>query len=71
MAINEREKRFAKLMKWHHGHIGLYHKVAKKMGLSPSYVSLVANGARQNEKITQTLANELERLVRATPGRRP
>ena len=59
--------RFAELLKWHQRHIGLYARVAAKTGVSASYVSLIASGLRQNEEVSEALAEELEGLLRVAP----
>jgi hypothetical protein len=46
----------------HKLHLGLYARVAKKAKSSASYVSLIANGRRQNERIVQLLTAELQRI---------
>jgi len=56
-------KRLGALLQWHQGHLGLYARVATKTGMTTGYVSLVARGFRQNEKIAVALSKELERLL--------
>ena len=46
----------------HKRHLGLYARVADELGVSPSYVSLVANGMRQSEKIRRALVTEIARI---------
>jgi hypothetical protein len=41
---------------------GLFARVAKKLGIDPSYVSRVAHGHRKNEKISQALNAELKKV---------
>lgn len=42
---------------------GLYTRVARQMGVHPSYVSRVARGERRSERISRALAGELTRFV--------
>jgi transcriptional regulator with XRE-family HTH domain len=42
---------------------GLFARVAKKLGVDPSYVSRVANGSRHSKKITVAIEAELTRIV--------
>jgi len=51
-----------KLIECHRQHLGLYKKVANILGISPGYVSLVANGKRENEKIMAELIRQLIKL---------
>ena len=46
----------------HKLHLGLYARVAKKAKSSASYVSLIANGRRRNDRIAQLLTAELYRI---------
>jgi transcriptional regulator with XRE-family HTH domain len=41
---------------------GLYSRVAKKLGVDPSYVSRVARGERHNAEVEQALVQEVQRL---------
>jgi hypothetical protein len=41
---------------------GLYARVARQLGLDPSYVSRVANGKRQNKAVSLTIEGELSKL---------
>ena len=41
---------------------GLYTRIAKRLGLDPSYVSRVARGERRSVKIESTLKAELARI---------
>ena len=50
------------LLRIHKRHLGLYARVAEELGVSPSYVSLVANGMRQSEKIRRTLLAEIAKI---------
>jgi transcriptional regulator with XRE-family HTH domain len=40
---------------------GLFARVARKLRIDPSYVSRVANGKRNNERISQSIAAELSK----------
>ena len=44
---------------------GLFARIAKKLKVSPSYVSRVANGERRNENISQALDEELGKIYAA------
>ena len=46
----------------HKLHLGLYARVATQLGVSPSYVSLVANGIRRSDKIRRVLVQEISRI---------
>jgi DNA-binding transcriptional regulator YdaS (Cro superfamily) len=46
----------------HKLHLGLYARVAGRLGISPSYVSLVANGVRQSEKVHNAIVKEIARI---------
>ena len=50
------------LLLLHKRHLGVYQRVAKDLGVDPSYVSRVANGARNSEKIKRALLAELSRI---------
>jgi hypothetical protein len=41
---------------------GLYSRVAKQLGVDPSYVSRVARGQRRNSDIENALVREVQRL---------
>jgi transcriptional regulator with XRE-family HTH domain len=41
---------------------GLYNRVAKELGVDPSYVSRIARGERFNQEVEAALLKELERL---------
>jgi hypothetical protein len=43
-------------------HRGLYARVAKALGLDPSYVSRVANGKRRCERVRQAIEDELMKM---------
>jgi hypothetical protein len=50
------------LLAAHKLHDGVYRRVAKKLGIDPSYVSLVATGKRQGETVRRTLLDELHKI---------
>ena len=50
------------LLRIHKLHLGLYARVATDLGVSPSYVSLVANGVRRSEKIERVLIQEIAKI---------
>jgi hypothetical protein len=51
-----------RLLELHRRHLGLYKKVADSVMVSPSYVSLVANGTRKSDKIMAALLRELRKI---------
>jgi transcriptional regulator with XRE-family HTH domain len=51
-----------RLLKVHKLHLGLYARVAEDLGVSPSYVSLVANGMRRSERIRRVLVQEIAKV---------
>jgi hypothetical protein len=52
----------AHLLRIHKQHLGLYARVATELDVSPSYVSLVANGIRRSDKIHRVLIQEIARI---------
>lgn len=42
---------------------GLYARVARQLGVDPSYVSRVARGERRSEEISRALEQEMERIL--------
>lgn len=50
------------LLRIHKLHLGLYARVADDLGVSPSYVSLVANGMRQSDRIRRVLAQHIAKI---------
>jgi len=52
----------AHLLRIHKLHLGLYARVADDLGVSPSYVSLVANGMRHSDKIRRVLAQHIAKI---------
>ena len=41
---------------------GIYSRVAKELGIDPSYVSRVARGERQSAKVEAALLKEIRRI---------
>lgn len=56
------------LLRWHKLHVGVYARVARRLGVDPSYVSRVANGERQSDIVEQTLLREIVSIQRRWPG---
>jgi hypothetical protein len=52
------------LLKAHRLHIGVYRRVAHKLGVNPSYVSRVASGTRKNLAVRRALLDELRKIQR-------
>ena len=52
-------KRAEALLDRHRLHLGLYRRVAERLGVDASYVSKVASGTRNCESVRQILLNEL------------
>jgi hypothetical protein len=50
---------------------GLYVRVAKRLGVDPSYVSRVARGERYSRHIENALRQEIEEISKRLRGRRP
>jgi len=50
------------LLRIHKLHLGLYARVAEDLGVSPSYVSLVANGMRTSDRIRRVLVQQIARI---------
>lgn len=50
------------LLRIHKLHLGLYARVAEDLGVSPSYVSLVANGMRSSDRIRRVLVQQIARI---------
>ena len=53
-----------RLLKLHRLHLGLYARVAKKLSVNASYVSRVAQGKRENDRIREQLFKELRKINR-------
>ena len=58
------------LLKWHRLHNGVYARVARRLGVDPSFVSRVAKGERRSEKIQEALVSELTRIHTQWPASR-
>jgi hypothetical protein len=54
------------LLQRHRLHRGAYVRVARKLGITPSSVSRVAGGGRQNERVMRALLRDLYRIDRLT-----
>lgn len=50
------------LLRIHKLHLGLYARVAEDLDVSPSYVSLVANGMRRSDRIRRVLLQEIAKI---------
>ena len=50
------------LLETHRLHLGLYRRVAERLGVDASYVSKVASGTRNCESVRMILLNELVAL---------
>ncbi|MGH9529624.1 MAG: hypothetical protein ACRD2S_06860 [Terriglobales bacterium] len=55
-------KRAEALLETHRLHLGLYRRVADRLGVDASYVSKVASGTRNCESVRSILLNELVSL---------
>lgn len=49
---------------------GFYGRVAKQLGLDPSYISRVARGERESEAIEAALEREMKRIIRLAGNHR-
>jgi hypothetical protein len=56
------------LLAWHREHVGLYGRVASRLGVHASYVSRVASGERKSVSIMNKLQMELSRLYKQSLG---
>lgn len=50
------------LVRRHQLHVGVYARVARKLGMDASYVSRVVNGDRKSERIMAAVIAELRRI---------
>lgn len=50
------------LLKRHRLHAGVYARVARKLGMDSSYVSRVASGQRESERVLRAIVEELRRI---------
>jgi hypothetical protein len=55
-----------RLLELHQLHLGLYARLGRKLQVTPGYVSRVASGKRQSEKVKTALVKELRRLSDST-----
>jgi len=55
------------LIKWHSLYRGLSDRVAKQLGLDPSYVNRIARGERRAANVEQALQAEVTRLEKLRP----
>ena len=58
-SVHSQSKQAETLLNFHKQYLGLYSRIAKRMGVDASYVSLVANGEHQSEKLRRALLSEL------------
>jgi hypothetical protein len=54
-------------LRWHRLFDGVFSRVAKQLGVDPSYVSRVADGKRNSEQIMRALEAEMKRLEKLKP----
>jgi hypothetical protein len=52
----------SRLLELHQLHLGLYARIAKKLNVTPSYISRVARGERESSKVMSALLTELRKL---------
>ena len=52
----------------HRLHMGMYARVGRKLGIHASYVSRVASGERQSEKVLRALLSELANIGQRGQG---
>ena len=52
------------LLEAHRLHLGLYRRVAGKLGVDASYVSRVASGMRKDLKVRRAILDELRKIQR-------
>jgi hypothetical protein len=55
------------LLTWHKLYAGVYARVARDLGVDPSYVSRVARGRRHSENIERAIISELNRIQKLRP----
>jgi hypothetical protein len=58
------DKEARKLLRKHRLHDGLYARVARNLGMTPSHISRVASGKRTSERIMAAIVAELRRIER-------
>jgi hypothetical protein len=59
---NSRTDSLRQLLRKHRLHDGVYLRVAKRLGVDPSYVSKVASGKVTSREIRRALLEELQRI---------
>jgi transcriptional regulator with XRE-family HTH domain len=59
---NSQTELLRRLLRKHRLHEGVYLRVAKRLGVDPSYVSKVASGKIASLEIRRALAEELQRI---------
>lgn len=66
MGINNKKPKHKlnedRLLRIHKLHLGLYARVAEDLDVSPSYVSLVANGMRSSDRIRKMLVQQIAKI---------
>jgi hypothetical protein len=55
------------LLSWHRLYAGIYARVARDLGVDPSYVSRVAHGGRHSDHVERALISELNRIQKLRP----
>jgi transcriptional regulator with XRE-family HTH domain len=60
--MNPQTNSAQRLLEQHQLHLGLYARLGKRLKMTPSYISRVANGKRENPKIMAVLLAELRKL---------
>ncbi len=60
----KRNARAEALLRAHRLHMGVYARVARKLGMNASYVSRLASGERESERIMRALLAELVSIER-------
>jgi hypothetical protein len=55
------------LLAWHRLYDGLYARVARDLGVDPSYVSRVARGSRNADGIERAIIAEINRIQKLRP----
>ena len=55
---SDKEERVT-LLNFHKQYIGLYPRIAKRLGVDASYINRVANGEHQSERLRRALLSEL------------
>ena len=61
---NPQAELLRRLLRKHRLHGGVYVRVAKRLGVHPSYVSKVASGKQPSPEIYRALVEELQRIER-------